>query len=60
MITDTFLYNKPEAFALLLDYLDRQQLTIAREHVDRFYDKRRTTKFTNLRNTFIHRQMTID
>uniref|UniRef100_A0A914YAF6 Uncharacterized protein n=1 Tax=Panagrolaimus superbus TaxID=310955 RepID=A0A914YAF6_9BILA len=60
VITDTFLYNKPEAFALLLDYLDRQQLKVAREHVDRFYDKRRTTKFTNLRNTFIHRQMTID
>uniref|UniRef100_A0A7E4V5Q1 Innexin n=1 Tax=Panagrellus redivivus TaxID=6233 RepID=A0A7E4V5Q1_PANRE len=60
VITDTFLYNRTEAFTLLLEYLDRSQLSVAREQVDRFYDKRRTQRFTNLRNMVIHRQLTID
>ncbi|KAI1726086.1 hypothetical protein DdX_02780 [Ditylenchus destructor] len=59
-ITDTFLYNRPEAFSLFLDYLDRHQLGRARELVDRVYDRKRTKEFKDLRQMILRRQQTIE
>uniref|UniRef100_A0A914ER31 Uncharacterized protein n=1 Tax=Acrobeloides nanus TaxID=290746 RepID=A0A914ER31_9BILA len=59
-ITDTFVYNRPEAFALLLEYLDENQLKSAREFVDRVYDRKKTEMVKNLRQLVIRKQLTID
>jgi hypothetical protein len=61
VVTDTFFYNRQEAFSLFLDYLDGPQLGKAREQVDRIYDKNRSrSNVKEMRKMFIHRQMTIE
>uniref|UniRef100_A0A915EH74 Uncharacterized protein n=1 Tax=Ditylenchus dipsaci TaxID=166011 RepID=A0A915EH74_9BILA len=59
-ITDTFLYNRPEAFSLFLDYLNRHQLSRAREFVDMVYDRKKTKEVKELRQMVLRRQQTIE
>uniref|UniRef100_A0A9J2PF06 Uncharacterized protein n=1 Tax=Ascaris lumbricoides TaxID=6252 RepID=A0A9J2PF06_ASCLU len=59
-ITDTFAYNQAETFALLLEYLDAEQLRSAREFVDRIYDRKRSDEARGFRQIVIRRQNTID
>uniref|UniRef100_A0A1I7ZQ42 Uncharacterized protein n=2 Tax=Steinernema glaseri TaxID=37863 RepID=A0A1I7ZQ42_9BILA len=59
--TDSFVNNQPETFAMFLEYLDKNQLSSAREFVDRFYDKRKTSEEAkSLRQMVIRRQQTVD
>lgn len=60
VITDSFHYNRPEAFSLFLEYLDAKQLGHAREFVDRIYDRNKSGNKKELRQMVIHRQLTID
>jgi len=58
--TDSFVNNQPETFAMFLEYLDKNQLTAAREFVDRVYDRKQTSEGKSLRQMVIRRQQTID
>uniref|UniRef100_A0A0N5B043 Uncharacterized protein n=1 Tax=Syphacia muris TaxID=451379 RepID=A0A0N5B043_9BILA len=60
VVTDAFAYNQSETFALFLDYLNKDQLQLAREFVDRFYDRKKTESARNFRQMVIRRQHTID
>ncbi|KAH7730947.1 Protein T12A7.6 [Aphelenchoides avenae] len=59
-ITETFMYQRPEAFKLVLEHLDPKDLSKAREFVDRIYDRRKNKDFQNLRKVVIRKQMTFD
>ncbi|KHN82243.1 hypothetical protein Tcan_08985 [Toxocara canis] len=59
-ITDAFAYNQSETFALLLEYLDAEQLRSAREFVDRIYDRKRSEQVRGFRQMVMRRQNTID
>ncbi|VDN60674.1 unnamed protein product [Dracunculus medinensis] len=59
-ITDAFAHNQSEIFALFLEYLNPEQLSTAREYIDRIYDRNGTQERHEFRQWLIRRQNTID
>jgi hypothetical protein len=65
-ITDSFLHNQADTFGLFLDYLSRDQLRLAREFVDRQFDRQRRQEsgvsgvdVSGFRQMVVRRQFTI-
>uniref|UniRef100_A0A1I8EFQ4 Uncharacterized protein n=1 Tax=Wuchereria bancrofti TaxID=6293 RepID=A0A1I8EFQ4_WUCBA len=46
-VTDAFVYNQAEPFALLLNYLEPEQLQLTREYVNRIHDRKKMKQHKN-------------
>uniref|UniRef100_A0A915PHE6 Uncharacterized protein n=1 Tax=Setaria digitata TaxID=48799 RepID=A0A915PHE6_9BILA len=57
-ITDAFIYNQAEIFALFLDYLEPEQLQLTREYIDRIYDRKNNEASRKQLRILLRRQQT--
>ncbi|CAG9531700.1 unnamed protein product, partial [Cercopithifilaria johnstoni] len=58
-VTDAFVYNQTELFALFLDYLEPEQLQLTRKYIDHIYDRRKSDASQRQLRILLHRQQTL-
>lgn len=58
-VTDAFVYNQAELFALFLDYLEPEQLQLTREYIDRIYDRKKSEASRKQLRILLRRQQTL-
>ncbi|EFO13837.1 hypothetical protein LOAG_14690 [Loa loa] len=58
-ITDAFVYNQSELFALFLNYLEPEQLQLTREYIDRIYDRKKSETSRKELRILLRRQQTL-
>ncbi|VDK81853.1 unnamed protein product [Onchocerca ochengi] len=58
-VTDAFVYNQTEVFALFLSYLEPEQLQLTREYIDRIYDRKKSEASRKQLRILLRRQQTL-